>query len=366
MKYRFMVSVRIILASFVLYGTSLAEEDTEWSPFDECQERPRPGEPGGSRETAINVDRFEDLLSFSMHQAETWDEPEWEESSGYFAPSCKWVRLSGNFRSSSYYNYEGQLYRDAPIFYAQGEVVGATIPHYYVENFLSGDTHPADFHGRDISVTGLFINLCGALDSKLERENAELLARDPDATPEIGFYFGPCHYGKYTGLILHDVVVEGTASAPKFAAGESNYGIIGDLDLYQGEDIDGVVAKTKEWIAFVKAGPEVFKRAIVEGQAACEYDKGEPNSDYCKRILDLAAGPRSIAVFLHRQDLLRDIAPLDADIRVFRGRLYYGCVCLADDCTNRWPLFDRDARFAVNPYACAKITGDDGKWEILR
>ncbi|MFP4004958.1 MAG: hypothetical protein ACLFV8_14385 [Alphaproteobacteria bacterium] len=317
-----------------------------WYPTAKCKTKPEKGTPGSSPETAITLKHFPNLKSFALKEANIGAGVVVGEDE--FKPNCKWVRLTGFFRWFNYYHYRGQLFESAKEYYFSPGV------NYIIEDFSKDATRRGDLHARRVTLIGRFYNLCAAAERD-EKESGE----------RWWIIGGPCHYGRDKGMMLTDVIIEKVYDdAPRFLAGDQNRDIIQELVPYEAKDKNALVKRVREWAALVKKGP----KAYFAHRAATHplYDRApQLDDDFVEDMRKRITHPDSYISYLSNLPAIQKLDMGSVPVAVFRNQYYVedmrdtesiGCICLIDDCTDRWPLLHSDAENFVGAAACTTLS----------
>jgi hypothetical protein len=207
--------------------------------------------------------------------------------------------------------------------------------------------NPHSFHGLQVRVTGRFMDSCWVIRSRDEREYADALEAVGDGPPSErpNYLGGTCHYARIA-LHLDSAVITVLEEQTRIAGGTKYIDILGDLDV-AGEEISTEVSDTtRDWVRAIQGGQQTYIDLVLP-----ECPSNYPGN--CDRLRELAIGKHSKASYLIENDVLAAINASSATIRTFKryGSLY-GCVCLKTDCSEDWPLFERDARAVTSPFTC--------------
>lgn len=316
--------------------------------------------PGSSPDQAIVTDVSE-LMDQARWRAEEFDFIE------YFSEiheedvvdlNCKWVTLSGHFRTETYWHYQGRMFSDlwdTYHFFRTGFGSEQT-PRLYVESF--GDTAQRKFplHSTNIAVTGFHYDLC---------EQARVQIREIEQDGVAVFNFGgPCHYGPTNGVMLQGVRVDELLGRPNIhLSGHSTRALIGDLTTLD-RDTE-IYAETHraalEWLAQTRRG----ERSYLLWDWGQEYDSLE------ERLQD----PNDWSSFLVR-DIQSQLDGINADT-AFAAFEYtnpnseyessfeetIGCFCLKDECQDAdWPVMKADTIWHATDYICGDFSNRRGFW----
>jgi len=316
-----------------------------------------PDGPGDSPNNPVSVDDFFDPLGSAL----IWKTPEtgqreneWERENEFeVTPDlhCRWVRISGHFRRDNYQHYRGVLADSSSSLYTEKGGPGNKIRQrrYIIENWSDPDIQSALINGADIQVLGQFYDLCRI--AYEEREKAK------DGRIIMS---GPCHYGRFTGLMLRDVVVEAVLSAPfQRVRGEENRSVIGTIreidDSWR--ELSAVREKLIEKLNKIRKGPKQYWTEALANVEPNEDEIAKLSSDHDNWISFLALDPLSP---LHPSK-----RPIEKnEFRAFRLSKYGGgesedqiniaiaCFCTQRVCKNQWPLFWEDATDFHDQYLC--------------
>lgn len=254
-------------------------------------------------------------------------------------PNCKWVRLSGYFRSTKYYHYQGHLFQNVKDF-NEGKR-----GYFLIDSFASRDNSYQDLHSRHVTLIGLYYDTCAYTHNVMERAGQMPIIMS-----------GPCHYGKARGLTLRNVIIEAVRDdAPLRITGEEKRNIYKNLAIYTHDDLNELELATRDWISAVQQGPYAYATRLNQ----LNNWHGKQGERIRKSVID----PKSIITDLSGRETFQQLVPNNAEIRIFTHWPYekepnrkldiaIGCVCLVDSCAENWPLFRYDTTFPDPDYAC--------------
>jgi len=293
--------------------------------------------------------------------AVVWESPErgretnqWEKEEGLKLTAdlhCKWVKISGHFRRFSYQRYRGILIDSPSSLYTRDGGPGNKIRPgaYFVENWADQDTRSALVNGADLEITAQFYDLCRVAYEERDRAGDGRIIMS-----------GPCHYGRFTGLMLRDAKIEAVHSSPyQRAKGEINRPIIGDIrEVPQAwPEFLSVKRSAIDRIETIRRGPAHYWAQVFSGYESKEERIEEYVSDPDDWISFLANDPSS--------PLSASRRPIEKnEFKIFRLSRYGGgeteekiniaiaCFCSTRKCGDVWPLFWEDATDFHNDYLC--------------
>jgi hypothetical protein len=291
--------------------------------------------PGSSPENPIALEAFDEAWRAAVDAVE--DAADGGKGGGISSYECKWVKLSGFFRWTDYYDYRGWLYRSANGYYFDRDV------SYLIEDFADPAARRSELQATQIDIVGQFYQLCAH-------------------APGADMIFGPCHYGGHQGMMLNDVRVLSIAGDRfQILTGEANRAIADDLVEVPPawSERAEVEQSARYWLEVVAGGRAAYERANAERLAKMD-DKERaavfaPDS-WLAALLD-NRNPKSA---LNRVDRLPS--------KIFFERIeenqkepdfwVTACVCLDGDCRDRWPLFKADAIRLKDRFLCLELEKD--------
>lgn len=313
-----------------------------------------------SPDNPIRIENFSDIYGSAL----IWETPErgqreneWERENDIDETpdlNCKWVRIAGHFRMDNYQHYRGALAASANDLYTNGGGPGNLIREriYFVESWAQADTRSALINGADIEITAQFYDLCRYAEQEVKRANDGRIIMS-----------GPCHYGRFTGLMLRDAKIERVLS-PSFkrVRGEINRSVIGDIREIDRNwpDMNRVKDAALERIALIRSGPRAYWEDAYSGVASAEKLAADKALDQDNWISFLSTHADSPLTGRFRQ----------SQFKVFRLKNFGGgeseetiniavaCFCTVRSCKDEWPLFWADATSFYDKYLCLTLHRD--------
>ncbi len=339
------IAVAISLPSYPVGAKDVTPETWSWQRSGFCTVEPDPKEPGGTPLNPIKLETFGELFEISVNRDEYLLDAD---------PKCRWVELSGLYRWEDPFGYHGSLVESFPK-HLKGE--GA---RYLIATFLPPDTRAGNFHSRNVTFVGRFYHRCVPY-RKVERgENVpEILVRVLEDGTRIKR--SECSHWKRRTLIIRDVfVTEIRDEQPLYISGERNRSLIGELSDYTGNDLNEIVAETREKIRLLQDSVEAYadyeaQTLEITGDFVSEERLANSKENTRLNIMRIV----SFETTLHHHAAFQRLNARRAKIRVFSDTTSsldtkYACVCLRGRCKDQWPLYESDAQRVIDPFACFK------------
>jgi hypothetical protein len=352
MRTSILCFVLAVLAAAAAAAAEKKSDDLRMVSFTShtCKTKLEPGTPGSSPDMPIVLEYFSQAHDDA---ANAKDQPEGKppKLSKY---ECKWVELTGYMTYTNYYHYRGDLRESAWKRY------GSAKTRYLVEWFRDERLRRFDVLRRQMTVVGRFYDLCAAAD-RAEKEAGQ-----------SWWLFGPCHYGSNNGMMLADVIVKTVHDdRPRYLLSESNRDLVGELPPVEGADLAPLESRTRDWAAAIKRGPAAYAKETLSLNPRLTDLKPKDRKEIEENIRDAD----NYAAHLHRNDAFRQLNAATAPVAVFwageseakEKTAAWGCICLRESCTDRWPLLKSDAYRFIGDAACTELTRKDTtapwRWE---
>ncbi len=349
----FLVVSACIVAAMA-HAKDLEDVAMVWYPSAKCQIEPEPGSPGSTPELAIEIDNLTDLFFAAVYQSNK-EYQENQQSNEEFEPVCKWVRLKGYFRWLNYYHYMGTLTDDSGTHYFDPS------SRFIIEKFGDDSIRRGELQARHVTIVGRFYNLCAAAERAEERSGEDWIIMG-----------GPCHYGDDRGMMLTDVFVEDVHDDfPRYLTGEANRTLFYELPHYTEDDISALKSLTRRWADSIQQGIEGHAERSLAQDPETKNDEGERR----EAVHDIIVGRDSYTYYLNQNDAFQRLDVEKAPVVVFaRGATAsqpvraVGCICMIEDCTDRWPVLDSDADNFLGAAACVDLAKEkEGRvWHWLQ
>ena len=298
-----------------------------------------PNGEGATPENPIDLEFFSRAWANSAY-AEDADEPPNERDRF----ECKWIRLDGFVTWDDF--YVGRLYENPLISYARDNTF------YFVENLASGMPARSGLAQRSVTIVARFYNLCAAGERALEAKRAD------GRRWGLGY---PCH--EIPAMMLSDVRIEKIHDAtPQYILGEANRHVMGSLFVASADQEAQIKPVVRAWAASLRKGIKAFTEDYLAQYPSWDKEARQDESA-------VIANPNSYQAYLLGQRGFTDMR-LSSPVKVFRRTeredsefdSAIGCICLAETCTDRWPLTDVDAETFLGDAACVDLHRWDGAW----
>lgn len=310
-----------------------------WYTSHACQESFALGTPGSTPELAIRLEDFEEVYYEASRGKE--DLPSKPPSPSKF--ECKWVELSGFFSWLDYYHYRGQLVSGFLDFYPMSKV------RYIVERFSDSSMRRAALARKRVTLVGRFYDLCAAADrDRLSSKDNWMMV------------LGPCHYGANNGMMLTDVRVKSVEDKqPRYLLGDTYRDILGNLYPVDGTEAGTLEVVTRQWASSVQRGANAYANETFARDPSWRSRKQAEIEEARRNISDAdsySAYLRGNSAFMQRDMTKTQVSVFwEGKTQVEERRIAWGCVCLLDECKDRFPLFSSDASHFLGDAACKQL-----------
>jgi hypothetical protein len=339
---RWMVFFGFVLLSQVgnAQDTQSSDQVRMWMPNSSECDAPENG-PGSSREQPVET-TISELIAHAEERLE-------QGSGEADLINCQWVRVSGHFRATEYWHYEGRLHRSLEALYSGSR------DRLLIESFVNETPSKFLLNGTNFALVGFFYDLCF--------ESRNVAATAEAAGTVLMNSGGPCHYGNLEGLMIQNAeVIQQFHLEPIYFRGEINRERIGNVEVlpsstqaYQNafsrtqEWLDSIVFNESEWLTSSGFDDELLQMRLEDPYDWSSFIT-DPERSPIRNLGQLTASNfRALQSYQHY--LIRN--------RTERDEHYfeYGCVCTSENCENVWPLYSVDLERGFPDYFICLRTG---------